>query len=50
MGWSAVLPPHQQGKLAKGTQAKEHAMSLKVNSAINVPDSGHWPHLFYHSL
>jgi transposase len=31
-----VLPPRQPAKLAKGTQAKEHAMSLKVNSAITV--------------
>jgi hypothetical protein len=31
-----VLPPGSPGKLAKGTKAKEHAMSLKVNSAITV--------------
>jgi hypothetical protein len=32
-----VLPPApQQEKLAKGTQAKEYAMSLKVNSAITI--------------
>jgi len=31
-----VLPPRQSAKLARGTEAKEHGMSLKVNSAITV--------------
>jgi hypothetical protein len=31
-----VLPPRSPGKLAKGTKAKQHAMSFKVNSAITV--------------
>jgi len=31
-----VLPPLQQAKLARGTKAKEHAMSEKFNSEIAV--------------
>jgi transposase len=31
-----VLPPRQLAKLARGTKAKEHAMSVKVNSTITV--------------
>jgi transposase len=36
MEWPGRAPARQPAKLAKGTQAKEHAMSLKVNSAITV--------------
>jgi hypothetical protein len=36
MGWSAVLQPDQQAKLAGGATIKQHAMSQKLNSAIAV--------------
>jgi hypothetical protein len=31
-----VLLPHQQSKLARGTEDKEHAMSQQINAAIAV--------------
>jgi len=31
-----VLLPHQQSKLARGTEDKEHAMSQTLNTAIAV--------------
>jgi transposase len=36
MGWSGVLLPRQQAKLARGAKDEEHAMSDKLNSAIAV--------------
>jgi transposase len=36
MGCPAVLRPCQHEKLARGAQAKEHAMSQNLNAAIAV--------------
>src|SRR5262249_1707105 len=36
MGWSGRAPARQPAKLARGSEAKDYAMSLKVNSAITV--------------
>jgi transposase len=36
MGCPAVLRPCQHEKLARGAQAKEHAMSQKLESAVAV--------------
>src|SRR5262245_24704532 len=36
MGWSGLLRPRQQGKLARGTKDEEDAMPHKLNSRIAV--------------
>jgi transposase len=36
MGWSSVLLPRQQAKLARGAKDKEHAMSQTPNTTIAV--------------
>ena len=39
MGWSGVLRPRQEAKLARGAKDEEHAMSHKLNSAIAVTEA-----------